>query len=480
MIKEEKIDVKIVGRTLKTYKELGYDCNVGDIISIKIQDISKNSHVKITAICDLCGHEKTLSMYAYNKNYEKYEYYSCNNCKQTKIEKTNNKLYGVNRPIQNIEIQKKQQKTNLETYGVTIASKNKDVISKIVNTHIERFGDISSRTEEIKEKSRKSIETNLMNKYSPLNIESINENLCTFNCTKGHKYEISFSNLHNRIKYGVNLCTICNPINNSSDKEYQLLYFIQNNYHGTIIIKDRNILDGKELDIYLPDLKLAFEFNGLYWHSEIYKEENYHYNKTKVCREKNIQLLHIYEDEWDNKNDIIKSMILNKLGKCQKRIFARKTEIKEINDIKLVKWFLNNNHIQGFVGSSVKLGLFYNNELVSLMTFKNTKGIYELNRFCNMTNSVVIGGFSKLLKYFQNNFIYSKIISFAKLDYSYGDVYEKYFVLEKQLKPDYSYIINGVRKHKFNFRMKSEKEKMFEKGYYKIYNCGLLKYSIEI
>lgn len=122
----------------------------------------------------------------------------------------------------------------------------------------------------------------------------------------------------------------------------------------------------------MPELNLAFEYNELHWHSELYKNKDYHINKTKMCKKQNIRLFHIYEDVWNYKQEIIKSMILNNIGKQKHKIFARKCKIKEVTNNKLIRSFLDKNHIQGFVGSSVKIGLYYNDELVSLITLKKT------------------------------------------------------------------------------------------------------------
>jgi hypothetical protein len=217
-------------------------------------------------------------------------------------------------------------------------------------------------------------------------------------------FNINRQHLVNRIEIKSNICLICNPILNGKSKmELEILEFIKINYNGNIITSDRNILDGNELDIYLPDMNLAFEFNGLYWHSELYKDKNYHLNKTNKCLDLNINLVHIWEDDWLFKQDIVKSIILNKLGKSS-RIFARKCNIK-IPSNDEVREFLSKNHIQGFVGSKVKIGLYYNDSLVSIMTFgnlrkslaqKSIENTYELLRFCNVLNTSVIGGASKL------------------------------------------------------------------------------------
>ena len=239
----------------------------------------------------------------------------------------------------------------------------------------------------------------------------------------------------------------------------------------------------------MPDLNLGFEFNGLYWHSNEFKEKDYHLNKTIFFKEKDIRIIHIFEDDWDIKKDIIKSQIKNLLGLTENKIFARKCQVKEITD---AKDFLKNNHIQGNVNSIIKLGLYYNEELVSVMTFDNFEGRkkmkekeWNLNRFCNKLNYNVIGGASKLLKYFIKNYNPTRIISYADRIWSNGNLYYQLgFKLVNTTKPDYKYIINGVRKHKSNFKKSkldttlTESQEMNNKGINKIYDCGKLKFEL--
>jgi len=505
MIKEKHININIVGRNINVYKNLGYKCYVGKKLTIDVKDLQKNSHYKITAICDKCKTQKTLSYYAYNKNIKKYDTYLCNNCKQIKIEKTNMIKYGTKRPIQNKEIRKKLEQTNLKKYNNKIASKNTNIINKIISTNLKRWNETSSaKNIIIKTKQRNTIIGKLLKKYKSYNILSIVDDQCEFKCNKNHIYHISFSNLHNRLKQKSTLCTICNPINdnNISDKEIQILKFINIYYNDKILHSNRNIIPPLELDIYLPDLNLAFEFNGLYWHSESYKDKNYHLNKTEECEQKGIQLIHIWEDDWVYKQDIIKSIILNKLGKTPNKIYGRKTEVREVFDNKLVREFLNKNHLQGFVGSKVKLGLFYENELVSLMTFgkrrismgkKSTnEGEWELLRFCNKLNTNVLGGASKLFKYFINNYEPKEIITYADRSHSNGNLYKQLkFNYIGKTQSNYYYIVDGIRNHRFNFRKdklikegfdpnKTEHDIMIDRNIFRIYDSGNLKYKLFI
>src|SRR5574344_1824490 len=288
----------------------------------------------------------------------------------------------------------------------------------------------------------------------------------------------------------------------NSGYESLILDFIKNNYNDKILTNVRYIISPLELDIYIPDLKLAFEFNGVYWHNELNKEKNYHLNKTELCEKQGIQLIHIYEDDWIYKQDIIKSMILNKLGKTSNKLFARKCEIKEITDNKLIRSFLDENHIQGFVGSKVKIGLFYNNELISLMTFgdrrvamgkKSTNiGEFELLRFCNKLTTNVVGGASRLFKHFIKTYNPTEITTYADRSFSQGKLYDALgFEFVSKTEPNYYYVVDGIRKHRFNYRKdklikdgfdqnKTEHQIMLDRKIYRIYDSGNLKFKYNL
>jgi hypothetical protein len=207
--------------------------------------------------------------------------------------------------------------------------------------------------------------------------------------------------------------------------------------------------------------------------------------------------LHIWEDEWVFKKDIIKSIILNKIGKIENKIYARHCDIRIVEDSKLVRKFLDENHIQGYSQSSLKLGLYYQyldssgvqtNELVSLMTFgyrhTNSKKEFELIRFCNKINLNVIGAASKLFKYFCNNYQFNELISYSDFRLFDGKMYETLGFTKQHLsKPDYFWCKNLERKHRFNFNKqklikegydssKTEVEIMHDRGYYRIFGCG--------
>ena len=553
MILDKNITIEINPNNIKHYKKVGYeDIKIKDKITIDINKLPINSRKNITVKCCNCDTIKEVKYCDYIKStLNKTTNYYCKKCKNVKIKETVLNKYGVENVFQlkevkdkiketslkkykkdhysktddfinkikttnlekynvefvqqNKEVRQKTEETNIIKYGFKTSLLNNDVKIKVNNTMLDKYGVLYPlQNEEIKNKNKKTRKENILNKYNDLNIISIKSNLYTIMCDKGHIYQIDSCNLYHRKNvYNTILCTMCNNISDkqTSGLETELYEFIKENYNGNILKNDRTVIK-KELDIYLPEMNLAFEFNGLYWHNELNKPNNYHKEKSDLCDKYNIQLIHIWEDEWVNKKDIIKSMILNKLKRIKNRIYARKCEIREITSNDLVRYFLDKNHIQGFVGSSIKIGLYYNEELVSLMTFGKTrknmnstttnKNEYELLRFCNKLNTNVIGGASKLFKYFLNNYKYDNIVSYADRSHSNGNLYEKLgFKFIHITVPNYYYVINKIRVYRFNFRKdilvkqgfdknKSEHDIMLERKIFRIYNAGNYKFVYSI
>lgn len=282
----------------------------------------------------------------------------------------------------------------------------------------------------------------------------------------------------------------------TSKLEIEFQNFIKQNYTKNIILNNTTILSGLELDIYLPELKLAFEFNGTYYHSDLYKDKNFHLKKTKECNKQNIKLIHIWDTDWIKKRKIIESLIINQLNQTKEKVYARKCEIKPIKK-ETSALFLENNHLQGNCISSINLGLYYKDELVSIMTFgklrKNLGNIhkenhYELLRFCNKLNTNVVGGASKLFKYFIKTYNPLYILSYANRDWSQGNLYIKLNMTSlSPTPPGYHWYKSKIRYNRFLFRKdilikqgadpnKTEYEIMIEKGYYRTWNTGNLKF----
>ncbi len=266
------------------------------------------------------------------------------------------------------------------------------------------------------------------------------------------------------------------------------------------INNDRVQLNGRELDIYIPKYKIAIEYNGNFWHNEKYIDRYKHFNKMIECQKKGIKLIQIFEDEYINKKEIVLNKIKHILGisNSNNKIFGRKCLISEI-DSSSAKYFLNKYHIQGFVSSSIYLGAFYNGELVAVMTFKkepNNSLDFELNRFASNYNYVCCGVGGKLFSYFIKNYNPNIIKSFADRRWTINEDNNLYiqlgFKFDKYIRPDYRYYNQNVDKynrfHKFNFRKQilhkkyglpltmTEDEMTKQLGYYKIWDCGLIKY----
>lgn len=285
---------------------------------------------------------------------------------------------------------------------------------------------------------------------------------------------------------------------NVSYAEKDITEFIKHYYSGKIINNYRGFDNQKEIDIYLPEKGIGFEYNGLLWHSSKYTDNYSMLNKLNSAESCGIKLINIFEDEWLEKKEICKSRILNILGNS-KRLYARKCEIKEIS-YKETKTFLDENHIQGTVPSKYNISLWYNNEIVSIMTFgqlrknlgyKNKIGCFELLRFCNKLEYTVIGGASRLLSFFIGKYNPIEIISYADRRWSQGKLYENLgFKFINNTKPNYSYI-DGKRQKRIN-RFNLRKNILVEKygcpkdmtevtfcnsiGFYQVFDCGNKKY----
>lgn len=370
--------------------------------------------------------------------------------------------YGVDYPIQSESVKQKIEQTNLQKYGTKHAIQFKGVLEKRKQTNIAKYGvDHPAKTAEVKEKIRNT----LKEQYGVDALQQCVE----FKEMQLHEHSIS---------------------SNTSKKE--LLQFIKSVYSGKIIENTRKVISPKELDIYLPEKQLAFEFNGTYWHSEhLGLSKNYHQEKTKACHKAKIRLIHIFEHEWLFNRDKIKSLIRSALGIYSIRLYARKCQIKPIG-ADMYRQFLLANHLQCAVNSSIRYGLFYQDELVSVIGFGKSrfkKDEIELHRYCVKANYQIVGGFSKLIKYACVNEHITKFVSYVDFSHFNGRGYKKAgFTLEYLTQPSYIYIKGSeiksrmqCQKHKLSAFLSayyddlSESDNMRLNGWYKVYDCGNLK-----
>ena len=275
------------------------------------------------------------------------------------------------------------------------------------------------------------------------------------------------------------LCPKCYPVTRSK-AEIEIYEYIVNLRIDDVLSNDRNLIKPKEIDILSKQNNFGIEFNGLYWHSDVIDKTTKYdlLNKTKLCKDLGVKLMHIYSDEWEYKKNICKSMIKNRLGLCNK-VFARKCKLKEI-DKKDFSRFMNDNHISGSVNSSVRLGLYFNEELILAIGFRKPRqkkwsGYYEISRFATKLDYVVVGGLSKLLKFFKNQ-VSSKIMTYADRRFGEGLGYEKAgFKYYGDSGIDYWYSDGRNRYDRFIIKTDdkmTEREKAADMGLYKVWGCG--------
>lgn len=448
-----------------------------------VNSITENTLPKCKCSCNqVCAIDKTYSM----NGFRQYANSDCSR-KDTKINE-NAKLKLENR--QWLYDQRITQKKAIEQIANELNISTIPVVKYLKSHNIDKLIDARRRNSySVKILSDKNKLKELYE--SGLTCEEIGKKLGISKATvsrwlNSHEIETRESNSYDR------------KIIRISKEETTLYDYIQSIYNEQIIQSNRSVLNGKELDIYLPKCNLAIEYNGLYSHcyrpeevkESLIKGRSYHLQKTIECEKQGIQLLQFYSDEWLNKRSIIESVIKSKL-KLNQKLYARNCQKVVVNTYDK-NVFLNDNHIQGEDKSRIKLGLTYKNELVCVMTFCkprfNKSYEWELSRFSSKSELNVIGGFSRLLKWFRNEYSGS-VISYADRRYSNGNVYSKNgFQLIRTNSPSYYYVDKNYleRLNRMKFQKKyigaydcTEYEKARELGYNKIYDCGTLGFGLK-
>lgn len=252
---------------------------------------------------------------------------------------------------------------------------------------------------------------------------------------------------------------------------------------------DTRLLDGKCGNY-------AFEYCGLYWHNENSpspRDRNYHFTKFSKCRDNGIRLFTIFSDEWETRQDQVKDFIASALGIFERKFFARKLVVKEIEN-SVAKKFYDDYHIQGRDSNSqISAGLFAAEELVGVMTFgkhhrKAEMDVFTLSRLCYKNGVSVVGGASKLFCFLVERTKTKKVISWSDNRWSRGNVYLKMgFTEECQLPPDYSYVKTTTTRYRMSKQSqakkksgcpngKTELEWANERGLSRIWDCGKIRW----
>lgn len=478
--------------------------------------------------CKGCGGDSSFIGYAAG-----YRGYCSNICAQNseevknKVIGTNTVKYGAPHITTTESFKAKSKETILKKYGVDNVSKSKEIHQKKIDTHRKNFGtDYTLQSEVLREQ----IKNTNINKYGVVNAMQsdvikrrgrtsrlsseynrfFNDSMFTdyvipmFSSTEYNGIDTEYSFKCKRcgtvfsdiLRGGKSpRCYSCYPNSNTSKGETEIADYITSLGY-TIDRNSWNIIPPYQLDIYVPALQIAIEYNGLYYHSEVSggKHKSYHIKKTVECENKGIRLIHVFEDEWLYKKEIVKSKLRSILGIKEQGVFARKCGVKILTSDE-AREFLNSTHIQGNVPSNIHIGLMYMDTLVAVMSFSkrkvlNSKNEWEISRYS--TSHTVIGGFNKLLSFFEKKYRPVKITSYALRNWSskMNNIYTKNgFSLVNEGFPNFYYIKNGVRfnripfqKHKLKDKLqlfdssKSEWENMKSNGYDRIWDCGSLKY----
>jgi very-short-patch-repair endonuclease len=442
---------------------------------------------------------------------------------QDKIKATHLKKYGGN-PSKSKEVVQKARATMLRKYGAETALKVPEFKRKFKETCLKRYGkENPSQIEAVKIKVQASGAKTNIERYGVVRKiqQSIpKDTLALLDNREAFIEWFSIRHFKDKIplyalaeELGVTTMTIVGRAKkhkikarrfHSSYMQKELISFIRNLFNGEIIVNDRQAIDPKELDIYLPERNLAIEFNGLYWHSyykkETIEERHKHQYKSIEGLKKGIQVLTIFSNEWldKTKQEIWKNIIKIKLGKAN-RVYARKCSIKELSFLE-AKEFFSVHHLQGSQSGSYSLGLYYDNQLISAMSFGkprfSKKHEWEILRYATVGGMQVVGGASKLFKTFIADKKPKNVISYCDLRYGSGNVYTTLGFSKKRIsapsywyfKPNEGILHNRLKfqKHKLadlldNYNPdQTEADNMFKNGYRRIWDCGTAVYEYTI
>lgn len=416
--------------------------------------------------CEMCD----LSVSWRKENGGKYSTYCSSACsyKDSKvIEKrgdTNLRRYGSSTPLGNKEIHNKTKQTWLQQHGV-------DNPSKIPSVR--------------KKKSKQAI---LQKNKHLTEIDTINT-LIESGYTQqqiGNKLGITQPRVSSLFQT-LGVSTI--QTTSVSSIENELLEFLSS-LNVTAVSQCRNIIPPYEIDIFIPDRNIGIEINGCYWHSELKgRGRKYHITKTQMCEHQHIRLIQIIDTEWKQSPNIVKSRLKAFFQTVSSRVFARQCAIEKITSA-VCDQFIEEHHIQGIRSAKHNYGLFYNSTLIAVMSFSSHQLYeYEMIRFCNKTDYIVVGGASKLFAAFVGDIKPSSVITYADRRWGTGDSYSHLgFVHDGYTQPNYWYFKQNnatklysrqkFQKHKLPKILehfdpsKTEWENMVEHGYDRIWDCG--------
>ena len=450
---------------------------------------SKDVRVKSKQTClkkygvEQIAHSKTIQEKIKQTNLDRYGVECTLQSKDVreKIKQTNLERYGVENPTQSKEIQEKIKQTNLDRYGFETPLQSKTIQEKIKQTNLDRYGVIYNSQRHISNDSLDKL-NNILYLIEQHHVEkkTLTQIAYELNVTPKTVAD-KFKQFDIKIKRFAR-----------SQMEKDIIELIERHSPYEIITNSQDIISN-EIDIFLPEINFAIEVNGDFYHSELRgKDKHYHLDKLLECENINIDLMHAWEHDWIHSQEIMASIILAKINKTLNKLNARQCKVCEISS-NIARNFLNNNHLHGYVNSSINIGLYYDNELVSVMTFMlNRFGCsaqYEMSRFASKINTNVRGAASKLFKCFIKIHKPKSVVSYAHRGLFTGTVYRQLgFKFSHVSQPSYRYFHKSNTSRLFS-RLKFQKHKlekqlenydptvtawknMVNNGYDRIWDCG--------
>lgn len=272
--------------------------------------------------------------------------------------------------------------------------------------------------------------------------------------------------------------------------------------HTEVVLEQQFPNSRRRFDIYMPEKKIAIEYNGLYWHSSRTEAVSREKEKHDLAAEHGVRTITIFEDEWLYQPDTVKRTLLSAIGHLP-RVFARNCELRGVTTDEAAPFYME-NHVQHKPNHATHFALFHNDEMVACMSFgmwrsnrKNTNTRHwELSRYAATCS--VVGGASRLLNAFLKLDAADTITSYSDVRMFSGNMYEKLgFTKVHQTPPDYCYVntrVAGWRVHKAKFQKKhlvkrfpgcdienkTEKEICEEHGYYQVYDCGKVRWDLTV
>jgi len=486
---------------------------------VETDNFAEMIYSSITQISDECPNGKKYKFNSITTGYRNCgKTGNCKCAKQSVSKKVSSAKSKYNDEKKD-QIRRKRNKTNLERYGVinvgqTHKAKDKhrqfysdnknvsEVVNKVKRTKLSRYGDESyNNPVKIKSTWRAMAEEYWNSKFPDKDLELLQskEELSALFETMTID-EIAHSlNVHTQTVYKyLNKHDLRTPF--KSCLEQEMIVYLKSLGINNIVCNTRRLLPSKkEIDIYLPDHKLAIEMNGVYWHHEDIPHINRSYHKQKFfeCEKMGIQLITVFSSFWKQNPEIVKRTILQKLGLATERIYARNTVIRKVT-AKDTRLFLDTYHIQGYTPASVCYQLEYQNRVVAVMTFskrriatgKDCSG-YELVRYSSSTR--VVGGASRLVNAFRKEYPTEDIFSYSNNEWSNGSLYRSIgFRLDREIDVSYWYIDpkEDKLKHRFNYAKqklvkqgypaeKTEREITKEMGLLKLWDCGKRRWILD-